>query len=287
MIGVAVVAVAHQFCIDLCPTGFGVFQFFQDQDPSPFPHDKAAALLIERTGSFFRRIIFPGQGFHVVEPGHRNGRNGSFRPAGQHHIRISVLDGPECIPDAVRAGRAGGDDGRIGAFHLQIDGNLGRRHIGDFHGNEERTDPAGSLFHQFRSRIQESMDPADAGAYAHTDPVRIFLFQIQAGVFYRHFGTGHGELGHTIHPFAFFPVAVIGKIEVFDFPGDFTVKISGIELGNQPNTGFAFHQAVPECFFADTNGRNRTEAGHYHSSFQQDHLYLILSKSSLIRLKIS
>ena len=131
------------------------------------------------------------------------------------------------------------------------------------------------------------MDAADAGAYAHADPVRIFFFQIQGRILHRHFGAGHGELGHPVHPLAFFFVAVVRKVKAFDFPGDFAVKISGIELGNQTDTGFAFHQAVPECFFTDANGRNRTEAGHNHSSFQQDHLYSILSQSSRIRLKIS
>ena len=47
-------------------------------------------------------------------------------------------------------------------------------------------------------------------------------------------------------------------------------RISGVELGNHTNTGFAGSQVSPEFFLAGTDRGNRTYASYYYSSLSQN-----------------
>ena len=82
----------------------------------------------------------------------RDAADRAFGAAGHHHVGIAQRDQARRIADGVRAGRAGRDDGVVGALELVLDRDVAGGEIDQAARNEERADAARALFLQQQRR---------------------------------------------------------------------------------------------------------------------------------------
>lgn len=156
-----------------------MFQFFKDNDTRAFAHNKTASFFIKGARCLFRFLIIAGQCLHVIKASDGHFSNGSLTAPGKHDIGITVLNGAQGITNAVGPCCASRNDGRIRSFKAKGNGNLGGRHIGNFHRDEERTDAAWTLFSVLHGHINKSLHTADTGANADTDALGIFVLELE------------------------------------------------------------------------------------------------------------
>ena len=95
MICVRIHGKACQFRVNMSTAFFCMFQLFQHNHAAAFTHDKPVAGFVKRTGSCLGIIIAVGtQRFHILKAGNSNRIHCRFHAAGNHYVRITVLDGP-------------------------------------------------------------------------------------------------------------------------------------------------------------------------------------------------
>ena len=123
------------------------------------------------------------------------------------------------------------------------------------------------------------MDAANAAANANAGTNGINFFQIEFSIFHCQFSSRYSKLGHTIHTFAFFFIAIVSEIKIFNFACNFSgeARIRSIKLGNETDTGFTSDQIAPKFIFADADWSNRANTGNNDSSFQNKFLLFLLS----------
>ena len=144
MVGVAGRAVSADLAVDFGAAIFGVFILLQHQRHSAFSDHKARSAPVKGQG---RRLWILGYGQTPACSQSRprpRGMIGRLRTAGDHRVGIAVPDQPHGLPNGVGARGAGGysrhapDPGSCGGWR-----SMSGRHIGDHHGNEQRTKPCG------------------------------------------------------------------------------------------------------------------------------------------------
>ncbi len=105
MMGIAGHSITCYFGIDGGPPGPGAFVFFQNDNAGPLTHDEAVSIPVIGPGSLFRCIVEArrhGAGGHKA--GHTQTADRGFRPAGDHHVSITVFDHPGGISDGMGPG---------------------------------------------------------------------------------------------------------------------------------------------------------------------------------------
>ena len=132
------------------------------------------------------------------------------------------------------------------------------------------------------------MNTADTRSDKSPRHIRIFFCHIQFCICYSHFSCCYGKLGVTVHMTDCFSVSCQSdRIKILNFSCNFYGKISGIKLGNRPDSRFSRQQIVPKFLFSVSYRRNHTESRNYYASFHycktphSSHYIFIYKKSSI------
>src|SRR5258708_1996158 len=119
-------------------TGLGVFQGFQDHNPSPLAHHKPATVLVKRPASLFRVFVeIHAEGVHIAKTRVSQLSDTGFRSARDDHVRFSLLNPSHGFTDAVGPRSASGNRGGVRALGLQVNGGHAGSHIDDHHWNKK------------------------------------------------------------------------------------------------------------------------------------------------------
>ena len=124
--------------------------------------------------------------FHGYKTGHRCLRNAGLRTARQHNIRRPRLKNAISVADTVRPRSAGRDIAARRPMEVEGDSRMCRRHVGDHHRNEKRTDEARPLGEKLFILGVHRFDPADAGTDIGSDALPVFFLQIERRILHRH-----------------------------------------------------------------------------------------------------
>ena len=102
---------------DVRAARLGVLELLQHDDARALAHDEAIALLVPRARGLLGRVVEAGgESARRGETGQPKAADRRLRATSDHHVGIVQGDQPRGIADGVRPGRAGGDDGVIGAL---------------------------------------------------------------------------------------------------------------------------------------------------------------------------
>jgi hypothetical protein len=114
VIGIRAHAETSQFAIDSRTASLGVLVLFKHQHTGTFTQDEAVAILVPRTAGRLRIIVARRQCPRRTETTKTERRNRTFGTAGNHDIRVAVLNQTTRIPNAVRSGGTGTDQAIFG-----------------------------------------------------------------------------------------------------------------------------------------------------------------------------
>src|SRR6185312_13219659 len=92
VISVAAHPIADHFRNRLRATRSCMFQLLEDKYPRAFAHDESIAITVPWTAGFFGFVIARVKRTHGRESADAERSNGGFSSAGNHHIRIAMLN---------------------------------------------------------------------------------------------------------------------------------------------------------------------------------------------------
>ena len=137
----------------------------EHDDAGALTHDEAVAIPVVGARGLGGLVVEMGcERAAGREAGHGDAADRALGAAGDHDVGIVQRDQARCIADGMRAGRARGDHGVIGALELMPDGDLARGEIDQTARNEERADPARALLRQQQRSLGDAIEAADARA---------------------------------------------------------------------------------------------------------------------------
>ncbi len=200
VVGVRRAAAAQQFRIDRRGSFAGMLQFFQHDKTGAFAQDETVAVLVKRPARLLWGFIAVRQCTGGAETSQAHRRHGRFRTTGQHHVRITPLDGPQRIADGVSGRGAGGGHGGVGAAQSEMNGDVARSGVGDHFRNDERADLARPSVQVTTMLLLELIEAADAAAENDAAAERVFPREVDAAVFHGVDGGHESELSETIEP---------------------------------------------------------------------------------------
>ncbi len=265
MVGIRSSAIPQHFRVDTGAPGSRMFQFFQDHHAGSLPHHKSTPVFVKRDGTPCR-VCAVRQGCQGGKSRDPNGGYGPFCPSSHHHIRLTVLDGPECLPDGM--GSCGAGCGHIQAFSLQAveDAHVSRRHVRDHQRHKKRPYPGRPLLRQPAALPLHGLEAAHAASNATAYPIRIFFLHHKAGI-----GNGfpccrHCILAKQFHPPGCLPVHILFRLEVFHFCRQPAFIARGVKPGNRGEACLLLQDTLPEGLHPYPNGRHCAQASHYYTS---------------------
>ncbi len=163
---------------------------------------------------------------------------------------------------AVRAGRAGGDDGVVRTAQLVADRDMAGGEIDEATGNEEGRQAARTLVAQRVAAFDDAIEAADAGADENTGGALVVIrLRMPVGIGQRHFGSGNGidDIGIDLalllglHPLVDI-VGAVGAVADRNAAGDLGGQVFHFEFGNAAGAVSTGQQALPCDFRATTKG---------------------------------
>ena len=128
MVGIGGCSITHKLRQNLCPPLFRMGELLQNNNTGTFSQHKTGTVFVKGNRSA-KGIRVRAQSREVRKSGYPGGADGSLSSSSQADVRISVLDRPEGIPDAVSSGGAGRHHIRAFSSGSQSDGDVSRRHI--------------------------------------------------------------------------------------------------------------------------------------------------------------
>ncbi len=231
VIGVAGHAIAGDFGKNRSAALSGVFEFFEHQNACAFAHHKAVAIFVPGTAGFFGIVIARGKRAHGGESANSHRRNGCLGAAGDHHIRVVVLNDAERISYRVGAGGAGGRRRLVRSLGAEPHGNMAGRKIDDGGRNKKRRNLARSAFEQCGVFAFDNVEPADAGPDVHAHALVVFWRDLQARHLERFIRGGNRQVDEASHLLDFFFFDEVQRIEVLDLGGDLAGEIRWSRTG--------------------------------------------------------
>ena len=90
-------AIAYKLGVDLCPSVYGILQFFKDEYSGPLSYDKAVTVQVEGPARLLRFAVPSRERSHLVESGDGDGENIRVTAPRYHGIRLPVLNQSEGI----------------------------------------------------------------------------------------------------------------------------------------------------------------------------------------------
>ena len=242
-----------------------MFQLFQNHYPGAFPHDKAFPLPVKRNGTpvwigTVRKRCQRG------EAGNPQGRHGSLRAACHAHVRLSILNGAECLSDGI--GACGTGCGHIQTLALQPieNADIPRSHIGNHQRHEQRIHSARALFRQPGILSLRCLEAAHTAAHNASHPVSVLLFHIQRRVRQGLSRRCHRILTEKLHPSGRFFVHIVFRLKVFHLRSQLTFVIRSIKPCDRCETDFPLSDTGPELLHANSDGGHRPHTRNDYSS---------------------
>ncbi|MCY1172102.1 hypothetical protein D9M73_122310 [compost metagenome] len=187
VISIARQAIADHLGIDFRAARLGVFIFLEADHACALAHDEAVAILvIGAAGAFGRRVEARRQRARLGEAGNAERADRALGAARQHHIGIVHRDHPRGVADRMRAGRASGDDGMVGAHQTVFDLHLAGDQVDQATMHEMRGDAARAAFVQHDRFAGDARQAANARSDRAARAELLFLGHVeQAGIFQR------------------------------------------------------------------------------------------------------
>ena len=167
-------------------------------------------------------VVAGREGPHGAEAADGERRDRGLGAAGDHDVRVAVLDGPHGLADGVSARRAGRHRGPVRPLGAEEDADLARGHVDDHLRHEERADAAHALLRRRRALVSsKTADAADAGADDDPDPLGVLRSSIsRPELLERHLGGGDRVLGEEVHAAGLLLVHPVLGVEVLDLAGE-------------------------------------------------------------------
>ena len=231
-------AVAHYLCIDSGASFPGMLQLLQDDNTRALSHNEAASLLVKGNGTS-GRILTGTEGCERRKTGNADRGNAAFRASRHHHVRIPVLDGTECFPDAVGSRRTGCNHIDALALQAELDGYVSSRHIADHHGHQKGIHTVRPFLQQLAVLALHRLEGADAGADSHAHAPGILLLHIQSRIRNRFLGCRHRKLAESLHSFGRLKIHIILGVKILHFRRQLTFIFRCIEFRNRCKACFS------------------------------------------------
>ena len=266
VIGVGVHADTDQFGIDGRAARLGVLVLFEYHDTGAVAEHEAVTVLVERTAGGLGIVVAGREGARGGKATETDRRGRHLGAAGQHHVDIAVTDHERRLADVVRAGRAGRDDGIIGAFEAELDREIAGHHVDDVGGHEEGRDPARPLVAIDLVIVLDAGDAADAGTHGHTDAPTVGLRDLQSGI-----GEGlragrQTVMDELVHLLGVFFRDIGTRIEAIDRTAEAGTERGDIEVGDRFDAALSGEDVVPRGLDVQTNRRHKAQSGDYYPS---------------------
>ena len=180
--GIAAHPEARHLRVDARTARARMLETLENHHPGSVRQNESVAVLVPGAARALRIVIARRQGARRREARKPGRRGRHFRSARHHAVGVPALDHPRRVPDAVRAGGAGGHDAVGGALDAIADGQVSGDHVDDVGRHEERRDLARPAGEERLESLLDAGKPADSGADAHADALRVRLRHLQPRV---------------------------------------------------------------------------------------------------------
>ena len=261
VIGVAGVAVAHDFGVDVRAARLRVLVFFQREDARALAQHKALAARIEGQGRLFG-IRFLAERLQIGEPSHGQGQDGGLRAARQNGVGIAVLNGVERFANRVRGRGAGGDHRQARPLRAIADGDVASGNVADHHGYEERRHARRATGEQLFGFVHKGLHSTDAAAHVHAEA---FGRDRAAQTALAHGLLGGGQRVER-EGIAAAGEALIDaeglRVEILHFARELHLVIRGIEARDRADAGHAVYEILKERFCGISHRADDAHAGY-------------------------
>ena len=262
--GVAGVAVAGQFGVDVRAALKRVLVLLKHHDARALAHDEAAAALVEGQGCRIG-IRGLGQRLTVGEAAHRQRIDGGLAAARDDRVGIAVMDRAIGLADGVGGSGAGRHHRKARALAAKANGDVARSDVGNHHRHEQRRNAGGTALEELVALREDRADAADAAAHIHAQALGIHL-ALDAAVGNCLNGRRHGVLGEEIHaPRVAAGDSVLLGIKFLDLCCHGNLGVGRIKARNLADTAPAVFQALEDRLNITADGRDRAHAGNDNS----------------------
>ncbi len=244
-----------------------MLELLEDEDPGSFSHHESVAGRVEGTRGRLGTIVALGERFHVGKAADRHRRDGGFRTACDHDIRVAVLDRPICITYCMSARGASRYGSVVWAFGVEHHRDDAGSDVSDEHRDEERGDLSDSALPVDVVLLLEALQSADAATDDDADAIRVHpvpLDKVRVG--HGLARRGNRVLRVLVRSLRFLPIHVVERIEAFHFSGEPNGKLRCVELGDWRGSRLPFYQGPPGRRHIVTDGGNHPHASDDDSS---------------------
>ncbi len=255
---------AQHLGLDRGTTLQGMLSALQDHDPGAFAVEEPVAVTVERSGGALRIVVAARERAHVAQRCEGHGKQRRLRPAGQHHIRLPVLDHAQPILEADHGAGTRSDlrddrpeqpvlHGELAGGHRAGQGRDGERAYLARPAAREDTCPFGHLLLATAARVERDRDPIAL--------LRRPVAEVEAAVGHRFLPRGHPEMDEAAHPAGHLAVHDGGWVEALDLGRDAHVEPGGVERGDRSGTADPGHKVAPEARVVVADGRDGADTG--------------------------
>ena len=238
-------AVAGELAVDARAALFRVLVFLEHHRTGTFAQHETVAVLVPGPACASRVVVARRHGARRTEAAHREFRDGGLRAARDHDFGVAVADRLCRLADAMRGGRAGGDDGEVRALGTQHDRQVAGDHVDDGTGNEERRDAPRAILQQLVMHFLDQRQAAHARAEIDAEALGRLRRHRVAGILPGLLARRHAEMDEAVHAARFLRRQVFRDVEILHLAGDLAGEARRIEAGDAGDAGLAGENGVP------------------------------------------
>ena len=254
----------------LAPRAFACSYSSSITAPAPSRKHEAVAIAIPRPAGALRIVIARRQRPRLAEAAETQRRGRHLGAAGDHHVRVAVLDESHRQPDGVRRSRARSHRRQVRTGELEVDREVAGDHVDDAAGHEERRDVLRAVrLGVFAVVLLDRVEAADAGAHGDADALRILRRHLDAGVLDGVRRCTVAVVHERIHLAQLFRRQVRLRIEARDRPAKAHGPGAHVEARDRADAALAFEHVAPRRVDGAADGRDDAEAGDDDASLRQ------------------
>src|SRR5690606_14732179 len=191
---------------------------------------------------------------------------GHFRTTDNHGVGIAAGDQPRTQADVVGTRGTGSGDRQVRALEAELDGQGAGDHVDDRPGHKERRDLARTGTGDGVHAVLDPGDAADARAGGHTDAQGVVAGTLQAGVTHGLDAGGDAVEQEFVEAPGFLARPVLANVEVPDRSAEAGRIDADVKVCDGCDAAAAFANTRPGVLDGVAQGRDRSQAGYYHSS---------------------